>query len=516
MTAPDEAAAFPALAAIFSRRSRRFPLGGSLTGPLAYTSDAKPLPLSEEEEAILVAAATGVTGIIREEWLFLDAGGQPTGGDKLASFTGRTYPSPLASKSTEVFWTNDAGTYLLPQRDVRAGSYTENQSPADHGMLRGTAARLSAERLEIPRRQPNLFAFNHQLINVPGSTVFIPIADMTRQCITAMLLYFDRPHGYYLVDCGLGGDPLRPFVASGLLSDAHPVDLADFERWQMVDANGVESGLVVANLATATQALGLGGHPFSGGKGRVIMGGERHWHAIGGTGPASGLGFRFHRVPDGAPARPLPHDFSPAHIRAGLERSLRLLRTDHLDLLQLHMSPSLATIQADHAVKTLQSLRDEGKVRFIGSSSTIPHLWDLLDLEVFDAFQIPYSALERDHEVAITEAHQRGAGVIIRGGVAKGGPRPDRPQFKNVWEAWDAAGLGQLLEAGQSPVEFVLRFTLAQPGLSTIIVGTASVGHLQDNMARALQGPLPADVYQEARQRLDAVGVAPLRRDQAA
>ena len=106
--------------------------------------------------------------------------------------------------------------------------------------------------------------------------------------------------------------------------------------------------------------------------------------------------------------------------------------------------------------------------------------------------------------------------MIIRGGVAKGGPRPDRPQFKNVWEAWDAAGLGQLLEAGQSPVEFVLRFTLAQPGLSTIIVGTASVGHLQDNMARALQGPLPADVYQEARQRLDAVGVAPLRRDQAA
>jgi hypothetical protein len=85
--------------------------------------------------------------------------------------------------------------------------------------------------------------------------------------------------------------------------------------------------------------------------------------------------------------------------------------------------------------------------------------------------------------------------VIIRGGVAKGGPRPDRPQFKNVWEAWDAAG---------------------QPGLSTIIVGTASVGHLQDNMARALQCPLPADVYQEARQRLDAVGVAPLRRDQAA
>ncbi len=304
MTALDEAAAFPALAAIFSRRSRRFPLGGTLTGPLAYSSAAPPLPLSAAEEAVLVAAATGVTGVIAEEWAFLDAAGQPTGGDKLASFTGRTFASPLANKSTEVFWTNDEGTYLLPQRDAAATAYRQNQSAAEHSALHGTAIRLSAQRLDIPKRQPNLFAFNHQLINVPGSTLFIPIADMTRQCITAMLLYFDRPHGYYLVDRRLGGDPLRPFVASGLLSDAHPVDLADFERWQMVDASGVESGLVVANLAAATQALGLGGHPFSGGKGRVTMGGEPHWRAIGGTGPAGGLGFRFHRVPDDAPAGP--------------------------------------------------------------------------------------------------------------------------------------------------------------------------------------------------------------------
>ena len=196
-------------------------------------------------------------------------------------------------------------------------------------------------------------------------------------------------------------------------------------------------------------------------------------------------------LPPGAPVGPFPHDFSPGHIREGLERSLRLLRTDHLDLLQLHISPSLETIRAEGAVETLQTLRDEGKVRFIGSSSTIPNLWDHLELDVFDAFQIPYSALDREHEAAITEASGRDAGVIIRGGVAKGGPRPDRPQFRNVWEAWEAAKLDELLEEGQSRVEFVLRFTLGHPGLSTIIVGTASVDHLRDNVAKALQGPLP-------------------------
>jgi aryl-alcohol dehydrogenase-like predicted oxidoreductase len=211
-----------------------------------------------------------------------------------------------------------------------------------------------------------------------------------------------------------------------------------------------------------------------------------------------------------APPGPLPHDFSPAHIREGLERSLRLLRTDHLDLLQLHMSPSLETIKESGTLETLAALRDEGKVRFIGSSSTAPHIWDLLATGAFDAFQIPYSALERDHETAITEAHDARAGVIVRGGVAKGGFQPGRPAARNVWESWDAAKLDDLLADGQTRVEFVLRYTLSHPGVSTIIVGTADTGHLQENVAGALRGPLPPEVLQEANRRLEEAGVAPL------
>ena len=48
---------------------------------------------------------------------------------------------------------------------------------------------------------------------------------------------------------------------------------------------------MVQNLMIATQALGIGGYPFSGGKGRVTLGGERHWHEIGGEGPCGSLGF---------------------------------------------------------------------------------------------------------------------------------------------------------------------------------------------------------------------------------
>jgi hypothetical protein len=297
----EAAFSFPALDAIFTRRARRFALGATLTGPLAFHSEKEPVPLATEEEAILVAAATGITGVVREEWPFITATGEPTSADKLASFTGRSFPSPLAIHGTELFWTNDEGLFVLPQRDRTPERYLQLQSQDELSELYRKAIKLKDGRLEIPRRRPNLFKFNEWVVNTEGSTLFIPVSDVTRQCISAMLLYFDRPHGYYIVDKQLGNDPLREFVDSGLLDPAHPVDLWDFERWQMVDMNGVEEGLMVQNLMIATQALGIGGHPFSGGKGRVTLGGESQWLSIGGEGPCGSLGFTFHRVPDDAP-----------------------------------------------------------------------------------------------------------------------------------------------------------------------------------------------------------------------
>jgi len=292
---------FPALQAILSRRSRRFALGAELTGPLAYRSAHDPLPLAIEEEAILVAAGTGITGVARDEWPFVDADGRRTGAEKLASYTGRTYPSPLAQHGTELFWTNDEGVFVLPQRGVMPTAYTQLADQTERTELYRRATKLQDGRLHIPRAVPNLFGLNHWIANAEGSTLFIPISDVTRQCLSAMLLYFDDPHRYYIHDPHLGGDPLAPLVREGWFEATHPVDLWDFERWQMVDMNGVEAGLMVQNLLIATQALGLGGHPFSGGKGRVTMGGQKHWHAVGGTGPAGSLGFAFHRVPDDAP-----------------------------------------------------------------------------------------------------------------------------------------------------------------------------------------------------------------------
>src|SRR6185295_13337394 len=110
------------------------------------------------------------------------------------------YPSPLANHNVELFWTNDDGVFCLPQRDVKAVRQGQLRTLADQHELYRQAVQLQAGRLEIPRDRPNLFAFNRAIPNLPGTTLFMPVSDVTRQCISAMLLYFDRPHGYYLHD----------------------------------------------------------------------------------------------------------------------------------------------------------------------------------------------------------------------------------------------------------------------------------------------------------------------------
>jgi aryl-alcohol dehydrogenase-like predicted oxidoreductase len=210
---------------------------------------------------------------------------------------------------------------------------------------------------------------------------------------------------------------------------------------------------------------------------------------------------------------PFPHDYGRGNVRAGIEQSLRRLRTDWLDLVQVHMSPSRAQMEADGTVETLLSLRDEGKVRFIGMSGILPHLPDHIAMGVFDVFQIPYSAVQREHEDLITAATAAGAGTLIRGGAARGGPAEDKdwrqgPLGLPTGEGqrrWESSGLEDLL-GDMTGLEFVLRFTLSHPDLSSAIVGTSNVDHLRANLAIAAKGPLPPDLYEQAKRRLAPAG----------
>jgi len=207
------------------------------------------------------------------------------------------------------------------------------------------------------------------------------------------------------------------------------------------------------------------------------------------------------------PTRMGPHDYSRDNIVAGVEQSLRRLRTDRLDVLQVHLTPSRETLEADDVVATLHDLQASGKVRFIGMSGILPHLDDHIAMGVFDVFQIPYSVVQPQHGAAIDAAAASGAGVIVRGGAARGVPSGgERATERNpeLTDVWGRAGLQELLD-GMSAMEFTLRATLSHRGMTTNIVGTLNPDHLAENIAATGRGPLPPDVLEEARRRVAGV-----------
>ena len=201
------------------------------------------------------------------------------------------------------------------------------------------------------------------------------------------------------------------------------------------------------------------------------------------------------------------HVWTEENAFRGLHESLSRLKTDYLDLMQLH-NPTVNECERGRLVEALNEMRDQGKVRWIGISTTLPHLPTFLEWGVFDTFQIPYSALERQHEEWISQVAEAGIGTVIRGGVALGEPGqglgiPER------WRGFSGAKLEDLQEADESRTAFMLRFTLTHPGIDTIIVGTQNPAHLRENVVAVNRGPLPADVYEEAKRRLSAAGLLP-------
>jgi len=202
-----------------------------------------------------------------------------------------------------------------------------------------------------------------------------------------------------------------------------------------------------------------------------------------------------------------PHAWTRDNLRRNIADSLLKLRVSQLDLVQLH-NPDVQTVEGGKLVEALQELKQEGAVRFIGCSSTSPHLATYISWGVFDTFQIPYSALERRHENLITQAAEAGAGIIIRGGVARGEPG-DGLGGADRWAIFEKAGLDELRQPDESRTAFLLRFTLSHPHCDTTIVGTLQPEHLAENVTMAARGPLSADIYAEAKRRLDVVGEKP-------
>ena len=195
-----ELAAFPLLEALYGRRSRRFALGDEIPdGPLAYRSRHDPMPLTELERLLVLSAMGGTTG-----WHYAitrHARYAPHLSNYSAGAAGRTFPSAAGFHTAELFFTDDSGLYFFPTRDAGAlvDPATEELTPEliveRH---RERLRKLSDGRLYLPAEEPYLEGHNTWCVNVPGSLLVIPVADIAQHLI-AILCFFTQ-NGYAIYD----------------------------------------------------------------------------------------------------------------------------------------------------------------------------------------------------------------------------------------------------------------------------------------------------------------------------
>ena len=301
---------YPLFDAIAGRRSRRFGMGMEIpSGPLAHRSDADPVPLDDREQAVLVAAGTGVSG-----WSF----GVPYGPDRPDShahyslrYTGRTAPTAGGFGTPALLYTDDDGSYLTNTRDVepdRVREYRGDEGDARDivDVCRTHTARISDQRLDVPSEPPHMLPPNLWMANAPGSTVFMPIGDASEQTLALMSIAIGN--GSMIVDDEAGrpaGEP-GPHLASGLIDDERMMPLSILLE-SAYEANLLECAFMAHNIVLTMQAMGLGGLYFTG---------MNRWSVLGAFAEdgIEGLGFRFVENPDS----PMPDPVGIDGIYEGL------------------------------------------------------------------------------------------------------------------------------------------------------------------------------------------------------
>lgn len=259
--------------ALTERRSRRFGKGFNLNGgPLEYKSSQKPQPLTMQEEAALAFAACGVTGYALAE-LPYQTGTVPeaAGGNIMTHFVARTVNSGDALHAVPLFVTNDDGAWMLKRpQDFPRGEIAELARMArEHKFVElydRSRVRVSNGRAEIPRKVPYTPPFNKWSANVPGTTYFLPVGDLTPIYLNVLLFIFGEDTAYYVVDERKGFRPagLARFARSkgGHLDDdprAGRLATIGSVETLVCEAVAIEQGGILQNLGLMTQALGLGG-----------------------------------------------------------------------------------------------------------------------------------------------------------------------------------------------------------------------------------------------------------------
>jgi hypothetical protein len=416
----QEMLGFGLVEALLGRRSRRFFLGAEIPdGVLAYKSTHPPVPLSELEKLLVVMACGGNTSwhhlIYRAERY------APHLANYCGAAGGRTFPSSAGFETSQTFFTDDEGVYLLDVRDAPALGERDQDGAFDLEQLleahRGCINKIRDGRLGLPPEVPYCEPHNTWVVNHPGTLLVIPVGDLAQHVL--LNLCYMLQNGLVITD-DLHRRPV-PGIEKfrGLVDVNQTWPLTFVEQWSLAEltaelATGCYAG------ALMLQAMGLGGWMFNGLDPFAVLGAS-------GDPTVPGLGFRY----DTDERWPYPHvtglpgvmeGFCPPHyadmraaVEALCERKFGPGGPYHPDTpgpwkdsskvrsaAQIHDEAFRAcvTLQAQYIYDTFGKFPGTAPAIFVLTYLQAHHL----DLEFYDTFYRPGSYL-RTHAAHMERWH---------------------------------------------------------------------------------------------------------------
>jgi hypothetical protein len=198
-------------------------------------------------------------------------------------------------------------------------------------------------------------------------------------------------------------------------------------------------------------------------------------------------------------------DWDPKLLAASIERSLKRLRTDYVDVIHLHSCSEDLLRQGD-VIDVLRRAKEQGKTRYIGYSGDRGAARYAVTCGAFDSLETSLSVADQEAiELTLPEAAKRGMGVTIKRPIANAawqfGALPDNTYIRAYWERLQKLAYPGLSGGMAEAVSNALRFTLSVPGVHTAIVGTAKPSRWVENANLITQGPLPGATYESIRHR---------------
>jgi aryl-alcohol dehydrogenase-like predicted oxidoreductase len=205
-------------------------------------------------------------------------------------------------------------------------------------------------------------------------------------------------------------------------------------------------------------------------------------------------------------------DWRPESLERSIARSLQRLRTDHVDLLQLHTCTEDDLRRGD-VIAVLQRARERGQARFLGYSGDGAAARYAVECGSFDVLQTSVNVADQEAiELTIAPARARGLGVVAKRPIAnaawRSGRRPDNAYHHVYWDRLQRLDYEFLRRPPAEAMRVALGFTAAVPGVHTLVVGTTRPGRWRENAASLDGGALPAAEFERIRARWRAVADA--------